>query len=253
MHRRIGTRSALLFGMVAFGSAQATACDCCGGYGSYGGYGYGGYGSYGGYGYYDAPAPAYYATPAPAYYATPAPAYYAAPAPAYYAAPGPAYYAAPAPAYYAAPGPAYYAAPPAYYAAPTPAYNAPAPAYYADPGYAANAPPPVSRPSARYYAAAGKWNQSASMLGGPRKNIIPVANPTSQGGKATVASHSGAQNKALAAGKNTLAISAPTAKNGRLAKPQSQQALASGGMSMSSPSRYGKPGVRHMAADLRGE
>ena len=217
MCRHIGTGSALLLGMVAFGNTQATACDCWWGCG--------------GYGYYAAPTSAYYGVPAPAYYATPAPAYYAAPAPAYYAAPAPAYYAAPAPA-----------------------YNAPAPAYYADPGYAANAPPPVSHPSARYYAAAGKWDQSASMLGGPRKNIIPVANPTSQGGKATVASHSGAQNKALAAGKNTLAISAPTAKNGRLAKlPQNQQALASGGMSMSSPSRYGKPGVRHMAADLRGE
>jgi hypothetical protein len=92
------------------------------------------------------------------------------------------------------------------------------------------------------------------MLGGPRKNITRVTNLAGQGRKPTVASHSGAQNKALAAGKNTLAISAPTAKNGRLAKlPQNQQALASGGKSMSSPSRYGKPGVRHMAADLRGE
>ena len=93
------------------------------------------------------------------------------------------------------------------------------------------------------------------MLGGPRKNIIPIANPTSLRGKATVASHGGAQNKALAAGfKNTLAISPPTAKKGRLGKLlQNQQTLASGGMSMSSPSRYGKPGVRHMAADLRGE
>jgi hypothetical protein len=41
MCRRIGTGSALLLGMVAFGSAQATACDwgCwwgrCGGYGYY--------------------------------------------------------------------------------------------------------------------------------------------------------------------------------------------------------------------------
>jgi hypothetical protein len=74
------------------------------------------------------------------------------------------------------------------------------------------------------------------------------------GGKPTVASHSGAQNKALATGSNTLAVSAPTAKNGRLAKlPQNQQALASGGISVSSPSKYRKPGVRHMAADLRGE
>jgi hypothetical protein len=234
MYRRIGTGSALLLGMVAFGNTQATACDCWSGCG---GYGYGGYG-YGGNGYYAAPTSAYYAAPAPAYYAAPAPAYYAAPAPA---------------------------------------YAAPAPAYYADPGYAADARPPVSHPSARYYAAAapnhgyegyahasyrhltqpvdgGKWDQSASMLGGPRKNIIPVANPSSQRVKATVASHGGAQNKALAAGKSTLAVSPPTAKNGRLAKlPQNQQALASGGISMSSPSRYGKPGVRHMAADPRGE
>jgi hypothetical protein len=92
------------------------------------------------------------------------------------------------------------------------------------------------------------------MLGGPRKNITPVANLAGQGGKPTVASHSGAQNKALATGNKTLAVSPPTAKNGRIAKlRQNQQALASGGMSMSSPSRYGKPGLRHMAADLRDE
>jgi hypothetical protein len=80
------------------------------------------------------------------------------------------------------------------------------------PGYAADAQPPVSHSRAPYYAAAyggyapssyrrpaqlvdgGKWDQSASMLGGPRKNIGPVANPAGRAGKATIASHSGAQN-----------------------------------------------------------
>ena len=69
---RIGTGSALLLGIFAFGSTQATACDwgCgwCRGYG---------------YGYYAAPAPVYYAPPAYTSYA-PAPAYYAPPAYSYW-------------------------------------------------------------------------------------------------------------------------------------------------------------------------
>jgi hypothetical protein len=192
---RIGTGSALLLGMVAFGSTQVTACDCL-------------WGWCGGYGYYGGPAAAYYA-PAPAY-AAPAPAYYA-PAPAYYA-PAPVY-AAPAPAYYA-PAPVYAAPAPAYYATP-------APDYYAGAGYAADAPPSVA---ARYYAAApnkgyqgyahasyrhftqpvdgGKWDQTASMLGGPRKNIAPVANLAGRGGKAAVASRSGAQNMQASIGRS---------------------------------------------------
>src|SRR5690242_16543196 len=107
MRRRIGTGSALLLGMFAFGSTQAAACDwaCWWGWCR-------------GYGYYAAPAPAYYAPPA---YTS------SAPAPAYYDPP--AYtYSAPAPAYYE---------PPAY-------SYAPPPAYYPGPGYAADAPPPVS-------------------------------------------------------------------------------------------------------------
>jgi hypothetical protein len=231
MYRGIGNGLALVLGLFAFGSTQATACDwaCWSGW-------------CGAYRSYAAPVYGYYARPAYTYYAPP-------------------------PAYYARPDYTYYAPPPAYYAPP---------AYYVGPGYAADAPVPVSHPPASYSAAAPyqgnegyahasyrhptqpvdveKSDQSASMLGGPRKNITRVANPAGQVGKATVASHNGAQNKAVAASNSTLAVSPSTAKNGRAVKlPQNQQALAGGGMPMSSPSRYGKPGVRHMAADLRNE
>ena len=67
--------SALLFGLFALGSTQASACGAYYGYGA---------GCGCGYAYY---APVYYARPAYAYYA---PAYYARPAYTYYA---PRYYA----------------------------------------------------------------------------------------------------------------------------------------------------------------